>query len=207
MTITMRRGAALAAAAALLVGAAACSSDDTTQTASTAEVGEDTPEVAADGVTVSGVWARPTAEGAENGAVYLVISATEDDELTGADVPSTVAGEAQLHESTSGGATGDTMADDMSDMSAGGDMPGDMSDDTMGDMGGEMSMQQVRSIPVTAGEETLLEPGGYHVMLLGLAEPLVDGATFDLVLDFDRAGEITVTVEVRDSAPPTEAAS
>lgn len=69
--------------------------------------------------------------------------------------------------------------------------------DDMGGMGG-MTMREVAAIPVPAGEEVRLEPGGYHVMLLGLTEPLLAGDTFEIELEFETAGTQTVTAEVRD---------
>jgi hypothetical protein len=44
-----------------------------------------------------------------------------------------------------------------------------------------------------------LEPGGYHIMLLDLAEPLEDGDTFELTLRFEQAGEMDLTVDVREN--------
>ena len=62
-----------------------------------------------------------------------------------------------------------------------------------------MTMQPVDSIELPAGEEVSLEPGGYHIMLLDLVAPLEVGDTFDIVLTFENAGEVTVTAEVRDA--------
>ena len=63
--------------------------------------------------------------------------------------------------------------------------------------GSTSSMQQVEEgIPIEAGGHIVLEPGGYHVMLLGVAEIPEVGSTFELVLEFERAGRMTVTVEV-----------
>jgi copper(I)-binding protein len=93
------------------------------------------------------------------------------------------------------------MSGDMSTDSTPGDMSG-MSDDTMtGDMSGEMTMQQVQSIMLPAGEMVMLMPGGYHVMLLDIAAPLEVGQTFEITLTFANAGSKVVTVEVRDEAP------
>jgi copper(I)-binding protein len=36
-------------------------------------------------------------------------------------------------------------------------------------------------------------------MLMSLAEPLVAGAEFDLTLEFEGAGDVVVTVTVRDA--------
>ncbi len=51
-------------------------------------------------------------------------------------------------------------------------------------------------IPVPAGQTVILERGGMHVMLMGLAAPLVDGGAVPLTLVFETAGEIPVTVPV-----------
>ena len=73
----------------------------------------------------------------------------------------------------------------------------DMDDDMDG--GGAMTMQQVESIPLPAGETVRLEPGGYHIMLLELVEPLEEGQTFDLTLEFESSATQTVTVTVQDA--------
>lgn len=61
---------------------------------------------------------------------------------------------------------------------------------------GVMRMREVPRVPVDAGQTTALQPGGYHVMLMGLKKPLVEGEKFPLVLKFDKAGEIKVDVMV-----------
>ena len=43
-----------------------------------------------------------------------------------------------------------------------------------------------------------LQPGGYHIMLFNLVQPLEAGSTFDLTLVLEQAGEVTVTVPVRE---------
>ncbi len=47
-----------------------------------------------------------------------------------------------------------------------------------------------------AGESLLFEPGGKHVMLVGLHEPLVEGDTFTVTLSFAHAAPLTVEVPV-----------
>jgi len=49
-----------------------------------------------------------------------------------------------------------------------------------------------------AGEALQLQPGGKHVMLLGLAKPLAAGDSFTLTLNFDGSDPITVTVPVME---------
>ena len=62
--------------------------------------------------------------------------------------------------------------------------------------GGMMKMRPVGALEITPGDEAVLQPGGLHVMLLGLTEPLVDGKLFPLTLHFERAGSIEVMVMI-----------
>lgn len=68
--------------------------------------------------------------------------------------------------------------------------------ETTADSEGTMSMAPVDSIPVVAGGEALLEPGGYHLMLVDLVEPLVEGGTIELTLEFETAGSVTAVAQV-----------
>lgn len=61
---------------------------------------------------------------------------------------------------------------------------------------GVSKMQRVLAVPVAADAPATLEPNGLHVMLIGLAEPLNEGATVPLTLTFENAGEITLDVPV-----------
>ena len=61
-----------------------------------------------------------------------------------------------------------------------------------------MRMQMLPDgLEVPAGGEVLLQPGSYHVMLIGVQDDLQPGQTFDLDLQFEKAGLVTVEVEVR----------
>ena len=60
-----------------------------------------------------------------------------------------------------------------------------------------MRMRPVTDIPVPAGQMVRLRPGGLHVMLIGLTEPLRQGTTVPLTLRFERAGETTVQLEIQ----------
>lgn len=62
--------------------------------------------------------------------------------------------------------------------------------------GDAMRMRPVKDIPVPAHGQTALEPGGYHVMLIGLKQPLKEGAQFPLTLTFEKAGMVTIQVPV-----------
>lgn len=62
--------------------------------------------------------------------------------------------------------------------------------------GDVMRMTAVEEIEVPANGAATLEPGGFHVMLMQLVEPLKEGTTFPLTLSFANAGEMTVPVAV-----------
>ena len=49
---------------------------------------------------------------------------------------------------------------------------------------------------IPAGGVLQLQPGGKHVMLLGLVQPLQTGDSFDLTLNFEGSDSVTVTVPV-----------
>ncbi len=53
-------------------------------------------------------------------------------------------------------------------------------------------------IPIDPGGHVSLQPGGYHVMLLGVEEIPEPGATFEVVLEFEDAGRMIVTVHVQE---------
>lgn len=62
---------------------------------------------------------------------------------------------------------------------------------------GLMKMQKLESISIDAGEQVSFEPGGYHVMLFDLKQPLTEGTPFPLTLQFEKAGSVELEVEVR----------
>ena len=174
---------AVVAAAALF--APACSSSDDSASSTT--------EAGAKELKVAGVWARQVMD---KGAVYMTITGgAEADALTKAEVPSDIAGEAQLHETV--------MADTSTTTTAMGES-GSMGEETPttamgGSMGGSgaMSMQQVQKIEVPAGEVVQLKPGGFHIMLMDVKKDLKAGDSFDVTLTFEKAGTKKVTATVK----------
>ena len=62
--------------------------------------------------------------------------------------------------------------------------------------GGVMRMREVEAIDLPPGETVVFEPGGYHVMFIGIDAPFAQGETRDVTLSFERAGEITVQFTV-----------
>lgn len=63
--------------------------------------------------------------------------------------------------------------------------------------GDVMGMRKIDSIDVKAGETTVLEPGGLHVMLLGLKHPLSAGSTVEIDLSFADGSATTVVASVK----------
>jgi copper(I)-binding protein len=63
-----------------------------------------------------------------------------------------------------------------------------------------MRMRKLDRLPVPAGKVVEVAPGGTHIMLIGLAAPLVEGHSFPLTLVFDKAGSVEITVPVRSAA-------
>jgi copper(I)-binding protein len=61
-----------------------------------------------------------------------------------------------------------------------------------------MRMREVKALEIPARERFTLRPGGAHMMLVDLAQPLKKGDRFKMTLRFERAGEIEIEVEVQD---------
>lgn len=70
---------------------------------------------------------------------------------------------------------------------------------------GAMKMQpKDGGIVIKAGESVTLEPGGLHVMLMGLKQAILEGDEITLMLDFDGAEDQTVTWPAKTSASGDE---
>ena len=67
---------------------------------------------------------------------------------------------------------------------------------TMSMQGMVMKMRPIAGLDVPPGQSVTLKPGGEHIMLMGLNQPLHEGQSFPLTLDFEKAGPRTVTVAV-----------
>lgn len=61
---------------------------------------------------------------------------------------------------------------------------------------GVMKMEPAGAVELPPGETVRLQPGGLHIMLMGLHEPLEEGGHFPLTLRFAHAGAITIEVPV-----------
>ncbi|MEK7415830.1 MAG: copper chaperone PCu(A)C [Planctomycetota bacterium] len=123
----------------------------------------------AEGTTVAKPWARATAEGQQVGAIFCSIS----NPGTTADkllrVESATATTVEVHEHI-------TTKD------------------------GLMKMQAVANgIDIPTKGTVTLKPGGYHVMLIGLANRLTKGSTVKATFVFEKAGSIAVEATVLEA--------
>ena len=62
---------------------------------------------------------------------------------------------------------------------------------------GLMKMRQVEQISIKAENKTALQPGGYHVMFIGLKQALKDGESVTVKLYFDNGEEIIVDAPIK----------
>ena len=61
---------------------------------------------------------------------------------------------------------------------------------------GVMKMRPVAALTVAPGKPLTLTPGGYHIMLMNLKQPLKEGDSFPVTLTFAKSGQVTTTVIV-----------
>ena len=205
-TNRIRRSVAAPMALALTAGVflVGCGDDGKESSSSTTRPEASTSQPADDAtISTSGVWARTSPAVASAGAVYLKITndSDADDALVAASVDPSVAKKTELHETKAagGGMSSTTAPEQGMGQGQSGDAHGS-STTAMGG-GGMMTMAEVEKIPVAAGTTVALEPGGYHIMLMELAKPLVVGEKVKVTLTFEKAGDVVVEADVRDNAP------
>lgn len=62
---------------------------------------------------------------------------------------------------------------------------------------GVMRMRPVEGLALDPDKPVILAPGGMHLMLMDLKQPLKQGASFPLTLTFEHAPSVTVQVAVK----------
>lgn len=75
--------------------------------------------------------------------------------------------------------------------------------ETVMDASGAMKMQPAPRVAVPAGGTVEFKPGGLHVMLMEIKKDLAEGDTFQVTLTFEKSGEKTVDVTVKQQ-PATD---
>jgi periplasmic copper chaperone A len=71
--------------------------------------------------------------------------------------------------------------------------------------GDVIRMRRLDALDVRPGQPTVLRPGGHHLMLVDLKQPLKAGDRLKLTLVFEKAGEIVVEASIEpigSSGPP-----
>ncbi len=63
---------------------------------------------------------------------------------------------------------------------------------------GVMKMFPIENILIPAGGSAELQPGGRHIMLINLNGQLEVGQVFTITLEFEKSGQQTIEVEVRE---------
>ena len=107
----------------------------------------------------------------ENGAVYFVLENDSREQDELSGASSDLADAVEIHESS---------------MASGTDV---------------MQMGQVPSVTLDTGSEVTFEPGGLHVMMVGLKKELKVGDVIELTLHFKKHTDIPVSVSVAEFAP------
>ncbi len=69
------------------------------------------------------------------------------------------------------------------------------------DDGGVMRMRQMNEIVIPARGETVLKPGGHHIMLIDLKQALTAGDLLAITLRFADGSHLTVEAPVRPATP------
>jgi copper(I)-binding protein len=68
--------------------------------------------------------------------------------------------------------------------------------------GDVMKMRKVTGgLEIPAGGEVRLQPGGLHVMFMGISEQMKFGETRKVTLQFEKAGEVEFEVPVKEIQP------
>ncbi len=63
--------------------------------------------------------------------------------------------------------------------------------------GGVMRMRPIKKLELKKGETTVLQPGGHHIMMIGLKQPLTVGEKVDIDLEFSDGSHQKISAPVR----------
>jgi periplasmic copper chaperone A len=79
-----------------------------------------------------------------------------------------------------------------------GDFAGKIEVHEMSVKNGVMTMRPVENgLTIEPGKSVKLAPGGYHLMMLDLKAPLKQGDKLPVMLEFEKAGKVAVTLDVQ----------
>lgn len=72
---------------------------------------------------------------------------------------------------------------------------------------GQMMMRKIPNVLLIGGYTIQLLPIGYHIMLIDMQKQLKVGDTFDIILHFEKAGDLKAKIEVIPPGTPIEYAT
>lgn len=124
----------------------------------------------AEALSISEPWARPTPPGSDRTAIYATIGNGAPEADRLTGVTTDRCSMTELHT---------TVIDD---------------DGVAG-----MQPADDQALAVAAGADLVLEPGGLHVMCLGVTAPLAEDDTFGATFSFESGSTVEVEVEVADA--------
>lgn len=78
---------------------------------------------------------------------------------------------------------------------------------TMKMEGGVMTMRAIPKLDLPAGKAVQLEPGGYHVMLMDLKQPLQAGEVVPIALKLEGKDNATSTLDIKAEVRPLKTAA
>ena len=79
-----------------------------------------------------------------------------------------------------------------------GDVAGKLEIHEMAMNNGVMTMRPLdKGLTIEPGKTVKLAPGGYHLMLMDLKNPLKQGEKVPLMLEFEKAGKVTISLDVQ----------
>lgn len=119
-------------------------------------------------IRISDAWARPSPRMATSGAVYMVIANKGGEDDALIGVEGDVSDALEIHE---------------------------MSIDENNVM--RMKPVEGQRLVIPAKGKVELKPGGYHIMLIGLKQPLKEGQEIEITLKFEKSGDIKVKAPVK----------
>jgi copper(I)-binding protein len=77
------------------------------------------------------------------------------------------------------------------------DVAGSVQMHEMSTEGGVMKMRPVENgLTIEPGKTVKLAPGGYHLMMMDLKQPLKRGDKVPVTLEFEKAGKVTISLDV-----------
>ena len=83
-------------------------------------------------------------------------------------------------------------------ISGSGDFAGKVEIHEMAMNNGVMTMRPLdKGLEIEPGKTVKLAPGGYHLMLMDLKQPFKQGDKVPLVLQFEKAGKVTLSLDVQ----------